>query len=121
MICLADVNENNFEALRRLDVAPEQRRFLDSPLGILARGYVYRTQRARVLAVLAAGEPVSGNRCRRGARSANPAAGSPRAGLPLRGLAPAPHNRGFPPFAWRCRHRTAPHKDFHQKQSKTGI
>ena len=58
MICLADVNENNFEALRRLDVAPEQRRFLDSPLGILARGYVYRTQRARVLAVLAEGEPV---------------------------------------------------------------
>ena len=56
MICLADVNENNFEALRRLDVAPEQRRFLDSPLGILARGYVYRTQRARVLAVLAEGD-----------------------------------------------------------------
>ena len=58
MIRLADVDENNFEALRRLDVAPEQRRFLDSPLGILARGYVYRTQRARVLAVLAEGEPV---------------------------------------------------------------
>ena len=52
MIRLADVDENNFEALRRLDVAPEQRRFLDSPLGILARGYVYRTQRARVLAIL---------------------------------------------------------------------
>ena len=58
MIRSADVDENNFEALRRLDVAPEQRRFLDSPLGILARGYVYRTQRARVLAVLADGEPV---------------------------------------------------------------
>ena len=58
MIRLADVDENNFEALRRLDVAPEQRRFLDSPLGILARGYVYRTQRARVLAILAEGEPV---------------------------------------------------------------
>ena len=58
MIRLADVDETNFEALRRLETAPEQRRFLDSPLGILARGYVYRAQRARVLAVLAAGEPV---------------------------------------------------------------
>ncbi len=32
MIRLADVDENNFEALRRLDVAPEQRRFLDLSL-----------------------------------------------------------------------------------------
>ena len=59
MICLADVNENNFEALRRLDVAPEQRRFLDSPLGILARGYVYRSSRARVIGI-AEGETVIG-------------------------------------------------------------
>ena len=58
MIRLVDVDESNFEALRRLEVGPEQHRFLDSPLGILARGYVYRAQRARVLAVLAAGEPV---------------------------------------------------------------
>ena len=58
MICLADVNENNFEALRRLDVAPEQRRFLDSPLGILARGYAYRAQRARVLAIQDDGKTV---------------------------------------------------------------
>ena len=58
MIRLVDVDENNFEALRRLDVAPEQRRFLDSPLGILARGYVYRAQRARVLAIAGDGEVV---------------------------------------------------------------
>ena len=58
MIRLVEIDENNFGALRRLDVAPEQRRFLDSPLGILARGYAYRAQRARVLAVLAEGEPV---------------------------------------------------------------
>ncbi len=58
MIRLADVDDNNFEALRRLDVAPEQRRFLDSPLGTLARGYAYRAQRARVLAVVSDGEIV---------------------------------------------------------------
>ena len=58
MIRLVDIDENNFEALRRLEVAPEQRHFLDSPLGILARGYVYQAQRARVLAILAEGEPV---------------------------------------------------------------
>ena len=51
MIRLVKIDESNFAAARRLDVGPDQRRFLDSPLGILARGYVYRAQRARVLAV----------------------------------------------------------------------
>ena len=55
MIRLADVDESNFDAVRRLDVGPDQRRFLDSTLGILARGYVYRAQRARVLAAEADG------------------------------------------------------------------
>ena len=58
MIRLMEIDETNFEAARRLELKPDQRRFLDSPLGILARGYVYRAQRARVLAVLAEGEPV---------------------------------------------------------------
>ena len=58
MIRLADVDESNFDAVRRLDVGPDQRRFLDSPLGILARGYVYRAQRARVLAIEGDGEIV---------------------------------------------------------------
>ncbi len=58
MIRLVEIDENNFEAVRRLDVGPEQRRFLDSPLGILARGYVYRAQRARVLAAEKDGEIV---------------------------------------------------------------
>ena len=52
MIRLAEVDETLFFDVRGLDVEPNQRRFLDSPLGILARGYAYRAQRARVLAVL---------------------------------------------------------------------
>ena len=51
MIRLIDINETNFFAARALSLREDQRRFLDSPLGILARGYVYRAQRARVLAV----------------------------------------------------------------------
>ena len=58
MIRLMEVDESNFEAVRRLELKPDQHRFLDSPLGILARGYVYRAQRARVLAIMAEGESV---------------------------------------------------------------
>ena len=59
MIHLVDIDEANFPAVRALSLREEQRLFLDSPLGILARGYVYRAQRARVLAV-ADGETVVG-------------------------------------------------------------
>ena len=58
MIRLMEIDESSFEAARRLEVRPDQRRFLDSPLGILARGYVYRAQRARVLAAEKDGEIV---------------------------------------------------------------
>ena len=51
MIRVTEIDETNFFDVRDLDVREDQRRFLDSPLGILARGYVYRAQRARVLAV----------------------------------------------------------------------
>ena len=51
MIRLAEIDETNFFDARALDLREEQRQFLDSPLGILARGYVYRAQRARVWAV----------------------------------------------------------------------
>ena len=51
MLRLADIDETNFFAARKLDLREDQRPFLDSPLGILARGYVYKEQRARVLAV----------------------------------------------------------------------
>ncbi len=58
MIELKEINEENWTAVRDLSVAPEQQAYLDSPLGILARGYVYRSQRARVLAVTAEGTVV---------------------------------------------------------------
>ena len=51
MIRLIDIDETSFFAARALSLGEDQRRFLDSPLGILARGYAYRAQRARVLAV----------------------------------------------------------------------
>ena len=52
MLRLVDIDETNFFAARALSPGEDQRRFLDSPLGILARGYAYRAQRARVLAVV---------------------------------------------------------------------
>ena len=58
MIRLTDIDENNFFAARRLSVAPEQRGFLDGAEGILARGYLYRNQNARVWAVEADGAAV---------------------------------------------------------------
>ncbi|MBR0206590.1 MAG: GNAT family N-acetyltransferase [Clostridia bacterium] len=58
MIRLAEIDERNFFDVRDLDVGEDQRRFLDSPLGILARGYVYRAQRARVLAIRDDGKTV---------------------------------------------------------------
>ena len=58
MIRLAEIDERNFFDVRDLDVREDQRRFLDSPLGILARGYAYRAQRARVLAIQDDGKTV---------------------------------------------------------------
>ena len=58
MIRLANIDETNFFAARALSLREDQRRFLDSPLGILARGYVYRNERARVLAVMDEGTVV---------------------------------------------------------------
>ena len=58
MIQLSEINESNFFAARALDVAPEQRGFLDSAAGILARGYLYRRENARVWAIEADGAVV---------------------------------------------------------------
>ena len=51
MITLEEVTERNWLTVRRLAVAEEQRGFLDSAVGILARGYVYRDCRPRLFAV----------------------------------------------------------------------
>lgn len=58
MIRLVEIDERNYFRVRQLKVGEDQQRFLDSPLGILARGYVYRAQRARVLAAEKDGEIV---------------------------------------------------------------
>ena len=58
MIRLIDIDETSFFAARALSLREDQRRFLDSPLGIIARGYAYRAQRARVLAVTDEGTAV---------------------------------------------------------------
>ena len=55
---LSESDEASFFAARALSVAPEQRGFLDDAVGILARGYLYRRENARVWAVEADGEVV---------------------------------------------------------------
>ena len=59
MIQLLEITEENWLEVARLEVEEEQKRFLASPLGILARGYVYRDCRARVWAV-AEGDAIIG-------------------------------------------------------------
>ena len=59
LITLIKVNEDNWMAFAALRVREEQKGFLDSALGILARGYAYRACRARVFGV-AEGEKAVG-------------------------------------------------------------
>ena len=47
-IRLVEVNENNWLHIARLSVTEEQQKYLDRPLGIIARGYVYRDCNAQV-------------------------------------------------------------------------
>ncbi len=51
MLRLTEITEQNFTEARGLRVRPEQEAYLDSALGILARGYVYRDCRARVIGI----------------------------------------------------------------------
>ena len=51
MLKLIEVNEENWLEIRRLSVSEAQKVFLDSPVGILARGYAYRHDRARVIGI----------------------------------------------------------------------
>ena len=59
MIRLFDIDEDNWLAVRRLSAADDQKGYLDTAEGILARGYVYRAARARVIGI-ADGETVVG-------------------------------------------------------------
>lgn len=51
MLKLIEVTEQNWMDVRKLSVSENQKAFLDSAVGILARGYVYRSCRARVIGV----------------------------------------------------------------------
>lgn len=51
MLKLIEVNEDNFMDFRRLSVRDDQKGYLDSAVGILARGYLYRSCRARVIGI----------------------------------------------------------------------
>ena len=51
MIRLEDIHEENWIEVARLSVSEEQQSFLDRPIGIIARGYVYRGCNARVFAI----------------------------------------------------------------------
>ena len=59
MLRLIDVNEENWMRIACLTVREDQIGFLDSAAGILARGYVYRACRARVIGI-ADGDTVVG-------------------------------------------------------------
>lgn len=58
MLKLVEINEQNWLEVRRLSVGEDQQGFLDSAVGILARGYVYRSQRARVFGIECDGEMI---------------------------------------------------------------
>ena len=58
MLKLTEINEDNWLAFRSLSVVDDQRGFLDSAVGILARGYAYRACRARVLGIAEDGAAV---------------------------------------------------------------
>lgn len=51
MLKLIDVNEQNWQHIRNLSVHDTQAGFLDSAVGIMARGYAYRACRARVIGI----------------------------------------------------------------------
>lgn len=51
MICLTTVTEENWIDIARLSVCEEQQKYLDRPIGIIARGYIYRHCNARVIGI----------------------------------------------------------------------
>jgi len=58
MIELFEITEENMFAVRGLAVREDQKGFLDSALGIIARGYIYRESRARVFGIAHGGEAI---------------------------------------------------------------
>ena len=58
MVNLIELSEENWMDFARLSVDESQRAFLASNIGIIARGYVYRNSRAKVIGIVADGTPV---------------------------------------------------------------
>ena len=59
MIKLEEVNQSNWQQAVKLSVNDDQKGFLDSATGIIARGYIYRDCRAKVWTIIN-GESVVG-------------------------------------------------------------
>ena len=51
MLRLTEVREDNWAEIANLAVRDDQKNYLDSAIGIIARGYVYRSSRARVIGI----------------------------------------------------------------------
>lgn len=51
MIHLVDVDEENWIDIVRLQVNEAQQKYLDRPIGMIARGYIYRHCHARVFGI----------------------------------------------------------------------
>lgn len=51
IIYLADINESNWTKLITLELSESQKDYVASPMGILARGYVYRDYNAKVFGI----------------------------------------------------------------------
>ena len=58
MVNLIELNEENWPDFAGLSVDESQKTFLASNIGIIARGYVYRNSRAKVIGIVSAGVPV---------------------------------------------------------------
>ena len=58
MVNLIELNEENWPDFAGLSVDESQKTFLASNIGIIARGYVYRNSRAKVIGIVANGTPV---------------------------------------------------------------
>lgn len=58
MVNLIELSEENWMDFARLSVDESQKTFLASNIGIIARGYVYRNSRAKVIGIVSDGTPV---------------------------------------------------------------
>ena len=58
MLTLVSITEDNWLSYAKLAVADDQRGFLAGAIGIIARGYVYRDCRARVIGIQDGDTPV---------------------------------------------------------------